>query len=229
MYRNGLIFLSKCGDIVNSINNVLIIGAHFDDAELGAGGTAAKLAKEEKHVYKVTLTDNNTHFKQRNINVDYESSRQQSQKACDILGIKELDFQTEECSKLQYSKEVMQRLEAIIFKYNIDTVFIHFNEDMNRDHIEANNICLTAARHCANILEYQSNGYILDNVFYPTFFVNISEYIDMKRLALSQYGTEHNRMNRLFNTVIERNHIWGYANEVEYAEGFRIVKMIDQI
>lgn len=36
-------------------------------------------------------------------------------------------------------------------------------------------------------------------------------------------------MNRLFDTVIERNHIWGYANEVEYAEGFRIVKMIDEL
>ena len=214
---------------MKSINNVLLVGAHFDDSELGAGGTAAKLAQKGKNVYKVTLTDNVTNFEQRDINVGFESSKQQSKKACEILGIQELDIKTEECSKLQYSKEIMQRLETIIFNYNIDTVFIHFNEDMNRDHIEANNICLTAARHCANILEYQSNGYILDNVFYPTFFVNISDYIDKKREALTQYGSEHNRMNRLFDTVIERNHIWGYANEVEYAEGFRIVKMIDEV
>lgn len=214
---------------MKSINNVLIVGAHFDDAELGAGGTAAKLADQGKNVYKVTLTDNVTRFEQRDIHVDYDSSANQSKKACEILGVHELGFETEECSKLVYSKEVMQRLEAIIFKYNIDTVFIHFNEDMNRDHIEANNICLTAARHCANIFEYQSNGYILDNVFYPTFFVNISDYIEKKKLALSQYGTEHNRMNRLFTTVIERNHIWGYANEVNYAEGFRVVKMIDEV
>lgn len=156
---------------MKSINNVLIIGAHFDDAELGAGGTAAKLVDEGKKVYKVTLTDNVTRFEQRGINVDYDSSIYQSKKACDILGVEELPFEAEECSNLVYSKKVMQRLEAIIFKYNIDTVFIHFNEDMNRDHIEANNICLTAARHCANILEYQSNGYILDNVFYPTFLL----------------------------------------------------------
>lgn len=214
---------------MKSIQNVLIIGAHFDDAELGAGGTAAKLADQGKNVYKVTLTDNVTKFEQRDIKVDYESSVIQSKKACEILGVKVLPFEAEECSNLVYSKQVMQRLEAIIFEYNIDTVFIHFNEDMNRDHIEANNICLTAARHCANILEFQSNGYILDNVFYPTFFINISDYIEKKRDALAQYGTEHNRMNRLFDTVIERNHIWGYANEVEYAEGFRIVKMIDEI
>ena len=214
---------------MKSMNNILIIGAHFDDAEVGAGGTAAKLANSGKKVYKVTLTDNVTKFEQRNINVNYDSSIAQSKRACDVLGVEELPFETEPCSSLVYSKQVMQRLEAIIFKYNIDTVFIHFNEDMNRDHIEANNICLTAARHCANIFEYQSNGYILDNAFYPTFFINISNYINKKREALKQYGSEHNRMNRLFETVIERNHIWGYANEVEYAEGFRIVKMIDEI
>lgn len=214
---------------MKSMQNILIVGAHFDDAELGAGGTAAKLADEGKNVYKVTLTDNVTRFAHRNVNVDYSTSRLQSQEACKVLGITELEFNPpEECSKLEYSKEVMQRLESIIFEYDIDTVFMHFSEDMNQDHVEACKICLTAARHCANILEFQSNGYILDNAFYPTYFVNISDYVERKEEALSKYGTEHNRMNRLFTTIIERNHIWGYSNEVEYAEGFRIVKMIDE-
>lgn len=214
---------------MNSMKNILIVGAHFDDAELGAGGTAAKLVAEGKNVYKVTLTDNVTHFSQRSINVDYSSSRMQSAQACAVLGITELPFDPpERCSELEYGKTVMQRLEKIIFTYDIDTVFLHFSEDMNRDHVEANKICLTAARHCANILEYQSNGYILDNAFYPTFFINISDYIQRKREALMKYGSEHNRMDRLFSTILERNHIWGYSNEVEYAEGFRIVKMIDE-
>lgn len=214
---------------MNSMNNILIVGAHFDDAELGAGGTAAKLVAEGKKVYKVTLTDNVTHFEHRNINVDYSSSRMQSKNACSVLGMTEIDFDPpQECSKLEYSKEVMQRLENIIYHYDIDTILLHFSEDMNRDHVEASKICLTAARHCANVLEFQSNGYILDNAFYPTYFVNISDYVKLKEEALSKYGTEHNRMNRLFATILERNHIWGYSNEVEYAEGFRIVKMIDE-
>ena len=40
------------------MKRVLIIGAHYDDTELGAGGTAAKLVDEGCQVYKVTLTDN---------------------------------------------------------------------------------------------------------------------------------------------------------------------------
>ena len=39
------------------MENILIVGAHYDDTELGAGGTAAKLVRQGKRVYKITLTD----------------------------------------------------------------------------------------------------------------------------------------------------------------------------
>ena len=52
------------------MKNILIVGAHYDDAELGAGGTAAKLAAEGKNVYKLTLTDNVTRFSPMNMNVE---------------------------------------------------------------------------------------------------------------------------------------------------------------
>lgn len=209
------------------MENILIIGAHYDDTELGAGGTAAKLAAEGKKVYKLTLTDNVTRFSHMNINVEYETSLRQSTLACQVLGIHEIsEFQPVECTKLVYSTEMMQRIENVIYQYNIDTVFMHFASDMNQDHIEASKLCLTAARHCANILQYQSNGYILNNPFYPTYFVDISNYIQQKIEALNQYGEEHNRFNRLFQINVERNHVWGYANKVEYAEGFVPIKLL---
>lgn len=209
------------------MENVLIVGAHFDDAELGAGGTAAKLAAEGKNVYKLTLTDNVTKFDAMNINVAYESSRMQSAKACEVLGIKEItDFAPVECSKLEYTQEIMQKVEKYIFDLNIDTIFMHFNADMNTDHVAASRICLTAGRHCKNIIQFQSNGYVLENVYYPTFFVDISDYVEKKREALACYGSEHNRFDSLFEVSIDRNRVWGYSNKVKYAEGFNIIKML---
>lgn len=211
------------------MKNILIIGAHYDDAELGAGGTAAKLSSEGKNVYKLTLTDNVTKFKQMNVNVEYESSVMQSSKACQVLGVTEInDFEPINCTQLVYSTETMQKIEKIIFDYKIDTVFIHFDADMNQDHIEAAKLCLTAARHCDNILQYQSNGYVLNNEYYPTYFVDISSFVDKKIEALKQYGEEHNRFNSLFQTNVERNKVWGYATHSEYAEGFRVVKMVER-
>lgn len=209
------------------MDRVLMIGAHFDDVELGAGGTAARLAAEGKDVYKLTLTDNETHFDAMNINVAYESSKSQSARACEILGIHELsDFKPEPCTKLEYSTELMQRVEKIIIDLHIDTVFSHFNTDMNTDHVAASRICLTAARHCKNIIQFQSNGYVLENVYYPTFFVDISDYVNYKINALNCYGKEHNRFDSLFEVCIDRNRVWGYSNKVKYAEGFNIIKML---
>jgi len=210
------------------MKNILIIGAHFDDAELGVGGTAAKLVSQGKKVYKLTLTDNETRFDQRKVEVNFCESKQQGKKAAQILGMEEVENENPvPCSTLAYSKQLMQQVEKIIYDYDIDTVFIHFNGDMNQDHVEASRICMTAARHCRNILQYRSNGYVVDKEFHPTYFVDISDFVEQKKQALACYGSEHDRMNRLFTTILERNHIWGFANEVEYAEGFQVLKMLD--
>ncbi len=211
------------------MKRILMVGAHFDDVELGAGGTAAKLAKEGCEVYKLTLTDNVTKSDIMGIDVEYDSSRLASKKSCGVLGINEIDdFKPLPCTELEYKKEIMQAVEKYILDLNIDTIFIHFNADMNTDHVNSSRICLTAGRHCDNILQFQSNGYVLENVFYPTYFVDVSNEIELKKDALACYGEEHNRYNRLFQNCIERNHVWGYSNGVEYAEGFNVIKMLQR-
>ncbi|MBE6782797.1 MAG: GlcNAc-PI de-N-acetylase [Ruminococcaceae bacterium] len=208
------------------MKNILVVGAHFDDAELGCGGTMAKLASEGKNVYKLTLTDNVTNFEQMNIHVDMQSSQIDSANACKEMNVQEIcDFEMIKCNELVYSTEVMQRVEKIIFNKEIDTVFIHYDSDMNQDHIAASKICLTAARHCKNILYYQSNGYILDKAFYPTVFFDISDHYEAKKKALNHYRGDHNRFDRLFDISLKRTEIWGYANKVKYAEGFVPVKI----
>lgn len=154
------------------MKNVLIIGAHYDDAELGAGGTAAKLVAENKNVYKLTLTDNVTKSSHLHINVEYETSVRESALACDVLGVKEIaEFQPVRCNQLFYDTEIMQRVEDVLYQYEIDTVFMHYTDDLNQDHISASKICLTATRHCDNVFLYQSNLYVLPHPFEPTFFL----------------------------------------------------------
>lgn len=206
------------------MNNILIVGAHYDDAELGAGGTAARFAAEGKNVYKLTLTDNVTISESLGLNIDYESSRRQSAEACRILGIHEVDFPVIECNELHYTSEHMQALEQIIYDLSIDTIFMHHYNDNNQDHVEAYRLCKTAARHVRNLFTYQSNGYILDQPFRPDFFVDISDYIRQKTDSLAAYQGGHNRQNRLFDISVQRNSVWGYGNHVAYAEGFHTIK-----
>ena len=209
-----------------SFKNILIVGAHYDDAELGAGGVAARFIKEGLKVYKITLTDTNVYSKTFNLNIDGDDTKNESKKACDVLGgVEEIPFSKSSYGELEYKKEIMQELENILLEYNIDTVFFHFKNDYQTDHIAAYKICSTAARHCKNLLMFQSNPYIITEAYYPNFFIDISDVVDMKRKALSCYNQNHNRGGNLFETSIDRNKIWGYGIGVKYAEGFMAIKV----
>ena len=159
------------------MDRILIIGAHYDDAELGAGGTAAKLSAEGKAVYKLTLTNNEVAESAFNRATRHTDSVQDSARACAILGVEEISFPQEPVCQLRYSTEIMQRVEQVILDYSIDTVFVHSEFDTNQDHCEAGKISKTAARHCSSILIYQSNLYVCEKPFYPTVFFDISGYI----------------------------------------------------
>ncbi len=205
--------------------SILIVGAHFDDAELGVGGVAAKLAGQGKKVYKLTLTDNVTKSRHLDLDIPYFSSLEGSEAAAKELGIKEIPFDPQPCNGLIYSTSLMQRLESVVFENNIETIFFHFHADLNQDHIAASELCKTAGRHCRNILMYQSNLYVLPESFYPTIYVDISAQLHKKIAALRCYQPEHNRFASLFECTIKRNEVWGYQARCAAAEAFHPVKI----
>lgn len=111
--------------------NILAIGAHFDDVDLGAGGTLAKYAQSGCNVYKLTLTNNVTNFAEKKIKVDFSQSLNESLKAAKTLGIKQIEPKDYlPCTKLNFRTDLMQMIEKIIFDLNIDTVFAHFHTDI---------------------------------------------------------------------------------------------------
>lgn len=206
--------------------NVLIVGAHYDDSELGAGGTASRLMREGHKVYKITLTDTVVQSDDMKLDISNERARENSRNACLALGgVVEIDFPLQPYGNLAYTQEYMQMMEHVIMDKEIDTVFFHFADDYNTDHLEAHKICKTAARHCKNLLMYQSNPYIIYEHFCPNLYIDISATVDMKRAALDCYDAEHDRWGHLFSTNVQRNEVWGYGNHTRFAEGFRVIKM----
>lgn len=200
------------------LQNVLIIGAQYDDSELGAGGVMARLVSEGKKVYKITLSSCTV----KELNIDGKRTKECSAAACKVLGVNEIEFEGQEYGNVAFSQAVMQMLEGIIKSHKIDTAVIHHCEDFQSDHLASHLIAKVAGRHCKNILMFQSNPYITG--FKPNFFVDISDYVQKKRDALACYDSEQNIQGRLFDISVKRNEVWGYGNEVQYAEGFEIVK-----
>ena len=215
------------------MENILVIGAHFDDAELGVGGTLAKLSDQGARVHKLTLTDDVTNFEHLEINTDFQSSYNSSLEACKILGINQLEpLKYHPCNQLKYSTEVMQMVEKIIFDLEIDTVFSHFPSDVQQDHVASSRITYVAARYCPRLLFYQSNRYLLPHDFYPRFFSDITSYAEKKFKALTCYKEGgHDRMSKLFSQTKIQNQIWGHQMSMTstnnyLAEAFHIHKWV---
>ena len=215
------------------MKKILVIGAHFDDAELGVGGSMAKWIIEGKEVYKLTLTDNVTNFGKRNIYVDFNTSLEESSNACKILGVKEIThIPYQPCTDLIYNKPQMQLIESFILDHSIDTVVMHNIFDIQQDHVHAATISYVAGRYCDKLLMYQSNKYILPTDFYPRFFVDITKTVELKQKALDCYGYSHNRYKQLFDMTIKQNRVYGYQvtmnQEEAFVEAFQIIKYTER-
>ncbi len=213
------------------MKNILVVGAHFDDAELGCGGSMAKWVKEGKTVFKLTLTDNETAFSIKDIYVDADESYEDSKKACKVLGVKEqYKILGAHCGGLVYNKARMQYVESLIFSLKIDTLLIHYMNDLNQDHAEASKICQTAGRYCDTVLMYQSNRYILPTDFYPRVFVDITDTVQLKIDAVNKYRIGHDRYKRLFAEVLNYNKLLGFSvfteEKEKYVEAFQPLKMV---
>ena len=210
--------------------NVLTIGAHYDDIELGVGGTLAKLAMQDHQVFGLNLTDSETHYDIKNIHRTKEQAFEEAQKAAKIIGMELLRVPEEFLVKngeLIYEVRYMRFLEQLLHQYKIDLLFCHWRQDMNTDHVAAAQLSIVAGRHLNRILMYRSNWYQPDKAFNGIVYSDISRTMDIKKKALLSYESEiKNRGIKWINSFVDANRSFGFSIGVEYAEIFEPVRYL---
>jgi LmbE family N-acetylglucosaminyl deacetylase len=207
--------------------NVLVVGAHHDDIELGCGGTVARLTAEGHTVYGIVLTNSETHYDLRDIHRTKQQAIVEAEKAAAVIGLKlvALDYPQADNGTLVYDVGLMRRLEEFIVENDIKLVFSHWQYDMNTDHEAAAKITTVAARHVHSILMYRSNWYQPDRAFNGIFYVDISKTIDKKIRSLECYSVEiQNRSREWIDSFIDHNRSYGFSIGTEYAEVFEPVR-----
>jgi len=207
--------------------NVLAVGAHHDDIEIGCGGALARLARQGRKVFGVTLTNSETHYDRRAIHRTAKQAAAEAARAAEVIGLVPLPLEGAggDNGTLTYDVGLMRRLEELIAAKEISLVFSHWRRDLNTDHEAAAKITLVAARHVPCVLMYRSNWYQPAEPFNGTFFVDISEVIDVKRRALACYESEiANRKPEWIESFIDRERSAGFAIGKRYAETFEPVR-----
>ena len=207
--------------------NVLAIGAHYDDVELGVGGTIAKHVESGDNVTLVVVTDS-SYAEYSGI---HRRTRTQAEEegalAATILGVEKPICLNYETKKVQYGVILIEKLNKIIEDLEIDIIYTHWNNDVHQDHHAIAKATLNAGRHVPRILMYRSNWYQTTVPFRDNFHSDISKYIGKKVESLKAHKTQYMRRgDKWINFVVHQNENCGIRVGVDYAESFEIVKWL---
>ena len=123
---------------------ILVIGAHMDDADIKAGGTAARYAALGHDVRLVSLTNGEAgHHKQGGATLA-NRRRAEAEAAAETIGVEYVTFDIHE-GELTPSIENRNKVIRLIREYEPDLVFTHRPNDYHPDHRYGSDLVQDAA------------------------------------------------------------------------------------
>ncbi len=218
--------------------NVLAVGCHPDDIEIGCGGTLAKYSKAgHRVVYCHVATGSKGHavimpeelIKIRHAEVD---------RSCEILGAEHISLGIPDLMVDSKNEDLVRDMVDVIRYVRPDIIITHSPDDYMRDHVETSRLVFNAS-FASSVVHYKTEHevygtiapiYYMDTLagmnFEPTEYVDISEEIETKISALACHESqivwmlEHDNIDFL-DFVRTCSKFRGYQSGATYAEGFR--------
>ncbi len=211
------------------MSEVVCIGAHPDDVEIGMGATVARLTAEGTRVTIVDLTDG-----EPTPHGSHDVRMAEAAEAARVLGAERVTL-TLPNRYLSDTVEARVALAEVLRDTRPHTIFIPFAEDAHPDHIAASQIA-RAARFYSKFTKtdmagephyparvYSYMAVHLRLVREPSFVLDVTGYVDLKLAALSSYASqfEVNESNREIIPAMESAaHMWGRTIGVGAGEPF---------
>jgi bacillithiol biosynthesis deacetylase BshB1 len=226
--------------------DVLAIGAHPDDVELGCGGTIAKLISEGKKVAILDLTQGELGTRGTN-----ETRAIEAKNAAEILGISARENLKMKDGFLINSEEYQLRIIKAIRTYQPEIVFCNAVDDRHPDHAKAAKLASDACFLSGLIkIETEESGkkqekwrpkqvfhYIQWKNLEPDFVIDISGFLDKKIESCLAYKTQFYdptstepttpiSSKSFLDSITYRAQDLGRLAGVEHAEGFTTEKTL---
>jgi N-acetylglucosamine malate deacetylase 1 len=176
--------------------NILVVGPHPDDQELGMGGSIARLAEQGHTVLLLDMTNG-----EPTPHGDPPTRAKEAARAAEILGVKRrtLEFPNR---FLQHSLETRRAVAGVIREHQAEVVFLPYFEDAHPDHVATTRI-VEDARFDAKLTKIDLAGDAIYPrwLFYyycthlrhaaqPSFCLDISGYEERKRQAIVAYESQ---------------------------------------
>jgi LmbE family N-acetylglucosaminyl deacetylase len=171
--------------------NILSIGAHPDDIELGCGGTLIKAAREGHRVFMYVLTRGGASGDPAERTAELIAS-------ANFIGAEKMWIDNFEDTKITVSNKLINHLEYFIHKVNPDIIFTHSAQDYHHDHRAIAEATMEAGRFSQNVLAYEVP---VTKSFNPQVYYDISDVIDDKISLVKLFWSQRNKLFTHTNAV----------------------------
>jgi len=199
--------------------NILAIGAHPDDIEIGCGGMLIKAVRNGHSVYLYNITQGEKAG-------DPQKRSAELNRTARYIGAKALYIDRFPDTQLSLTSDLINHIESCVSVCRPDLVITHPMTDTHHDHRVVAEASIEAGRNVSSMLSYEMP---LTKGFDPHIYYDISDSMDAKLELLSLFQSQSHKM------FLESKAIRGLAqyralqsklgSDVPYVESFQIVKV----
>lgn len=209
--------------------NILAVGAHFDDVELGCGGALVKHVNQGDNVYVYVATVSGFSNHNSDLIRSADIALQEAQTAMKVIGIKEMITGQFATLHVEFTDDLNLQIIKIVEEKKIDIAYTHWVGDIHHDHQALAKASLHSCRHVPRLLMYRSNWYHSNIDFKGNFYVDISTEWQTKKKAISSHVSEMERTgNKWIDFFYNEAKNAGQRIGVKYAEVFEVVKWLEK-
>lgn len=194
--------------------NVLAIGAHPDDIEIGCGATLIKYRQKEHKVYTLIMTDGA-------MGGDNELRRNEQLRSNEIIGVEKMFWGGYKDTQLPLNKDVIAIIEDVIDEVDPVFIFVNYFDDTHQDHRHLAKATISATRYIKNVLFFEVPT---THNFSPSIFVSIEDVFEEKNRILLAHESQVMKTNigdlSIVDVARAQAGFRGMQGRVKYAEGF---------
>ena len=209
--------------------NIIVVGPHPDDQEIGMGGSIAKFVNDGHRVLLLDITNGEpTPYG------DPETRAKEAAAAAEILGAERRMVGLTN-REVVHTVEARHQVAGVIREFQADILFTPYFEDAHPDHLATTRI-VEDARFDAKLTKTNMPGepiypkwlfyYFashLRQVPTPNFMLDITGYEDVKRKSVEAYYTQFvkpEKNRKVVDWMLAGNHYFGSRIGVTSAEPY---------
>ncbi len=207
--------------------NVLFLGAHPDDIELGCGGTLIKHVQRGDNVYALIFTNGERGIPE-NVLKDGVDRQQESLQALKLANVPFSNIyflQYPDTELWQHRQDVMNTISKFCETFQIQLIYTHTNKAQHQDHVTIFDETMRGAKKAWGIMAYESLG-ATNPSFSPNMFVDVTDVMAKKIAMLNYHKSQVCKSYLKVESVVALAQFRSsQSEEFHYAEAFEIIKM----